>query len=49
MTFTVKWVIDEIRLAVQKGYRILEIHEVYEYKVTRYDPKLGRVVCLQAI
>ena len=30
------WVIDEVRLAVQKG-RILEIHEVYEYKVTRYD------------
>ena len=25
------WVIDEVRLAVQKGYRILEIHEVYEY------------------
>ena len=24
------WVIDEVRLAVQKGYRILEIHEVYE-------------------
>jgi hypothetical protein len=24
-------VIDEVRLAVQKGYRILEIHEVYEY------------------
>jgi hypothetical protein len=33
------WVIDEVRLAVQKGYRILEIHEVYEYKMTRYDPE----------
>ena len=22
------WVIDEVRLAVQKGYRILEIHDV---------------------
>jgi len=32
------WVIDEVRLAVQKGYRILEIHQVYEYNVTRYDP-----------
>ena len=31
------WVIDEVRLALQKGYRILEIHEVYEYKVTRYS------------
>jgi len=29
------WVMDEVRLAVQKGYRILEIHEVYEYQVTR--------------
>jgi hypothetical protein len=28
-----------VRLAVQKGYRVLEIHEVYEYKVTRYDPE----------
>ena len=31
------WVIDELRLAVQKGYRILEIYELYEYNVTRYD------------
>jgi len=31
------WVIDEVRLAVQKGYRILEIDELYEYKVTRYN------------
>ena len=32
---------DEVRLAVQKGYRILEIHEVYEYQVTRYNPETG--------
>ena len=31
---------------MQKVYRILEIHEVYEYKVTRYAPKLGWVACL---
>ena len=24
------WVMDEVRLAVEKGYRILEIYEVYE-------------------
>jgi len=24
------WVMDEVRLAVEKGYWILEIHEVYE-------------------
>jgi len=28
-----------VRLAVKKGYRILEFHEVYEYKVTKYDPE----------
>jgi hypothetical protein len=33
------WVIDEVRLAVQMGYRILEIHELYEYNVTRNDPE----------
>jgi hypothetical protein len=39
MALTGTWVIDKVRMAVQKGYRILEIHEVYEYKVTRYDPE----------
>jgi len=32
---------DEVKLAVQKGYRILEIHEVYEYQLTQYNPKTG--------
>jgi len=35
------WVIDEVRLAVDKGYKILEILEVYEYEVTRYDRETG--------
>ena len=44
------WVIDEVRLAVQNGYRILEIYEFYEYNITKYEtPKLGNVVCLLAI
>jgi len=34
-------VIYEIRLAVDKGYKVLEILEVYEYQVTRYDPETG--------
>ena len=34
---TVTWVMDEVRLAVEKGYRILEIYEVYEYQVTQYS------------
>ena len=35
------WVLDEVRLAVSKGYRIVEIHEVYEYVVTQYDKASG--------
>ena len=33
------WVLDEIRLTVQKGYTLAEVHEVYEYRVTQYDPQ----------
>ena len=29
------WVIPEIKLAVAKLYKILEIHSVYEYQVTQ--------------
>jgi len=32
-------VIDEVRLSVAERYKILEMFEVYEYKVTRYDPE----------
>jgi hypothetical protein len=35
------WVLDEIRLAVEKGYRILEIYEIYEFEVTQYDRETG--------
>jgi hypothetical protein len=35
------WVMDEIRSTVQKGYRMIEVYEVYEYEVTRYDPQTG--------
>ena len=35
------WVMDEVKLAVDKGYRILEIYEVYEYQVTQYNPETG--------
>ena len=30
---------DEIRLAVKKGYKLVEVHEVYEYQVRQYDPQ----------
>ena len=29
------WVMDEVRLAVEKGYQIVEVYEVYEYEVSR--------------
>ena len=32
---------DEVRLAVEKGYPILEIYYVYEYEVTQYNPEIG--------
>jgi len=35
------WVIDEVRMAMLKGYEIVEIIEVYEYAVTQYDPQRG--------
>lgn len=34
-------VVDEVRLAVEPSYRVLKIHEFYEYEVKQYDPKTG--------
>jgi len=36
------WVIPEIKVAVAKGYKILEIQEVYEYQVTQYNQETGQ-------
>jgi hypothetical protein len=36
------WVIDEIRLAVEKGYHLVEVYEVYENEVMQYDPATGQ-------
>jgi hypothetical protein len=38
---TETWALEEIRLAVQKDYKRLEVHVVYEYQVTQYDPETG--------
>jgi hypothetical protein len=35
------WVIDEVRLAVDREYKILEIQQVYHYEVTQYDSDTG--------
>ncbi|KYN21643.1 hypothetical protein ALC57_05979 [Trachymyrmex cornetzi] len=32
------WVSCELRKAVEKGYRVSEVSEIWHYKVTRYDP-----------
>jgi len=37
-------VMDVVRLALEKGYRIFEIYEVYEYQVKQYDPKTAEGV-----
>jgi len=33
---------DEMRLAVQKVYLLVEVFEIYEYQVTHYDPTTGQ-------
>ena len=35
-------VIDELRLALENVYKILEIHEIHEYRVTQNNPKTGK-------
>jgi hypothetical protein len=37
------WVIFEVTLAVEKGYEIVEFHEVYEYQITKHDPQTVEV------
>ena len=38
ISLTSTWVLVEVRLAIQKGYQVIDIMEVYEYEVTIYDP-----------
>ena len=35
------WIIDEVRLALEKGYKILETYEFYEYQMTQYNTVTG--------
>ena len=35
-------VIPEIKLATAKEYKILEIHDVYEYQETQYNQETGK-------
>jgi len=38
MYLTSTCVLDEVRLAIQNVYEVLDIIEVYEYEVTKYEP-----------
>jgi len=35
---TTTWLVDEVRVAIQHGYNVFNIHEFYKYEVTQYDP-----------
>ena len=37
-SLTSTWFLDEDKLAIQNGYKVLDTKEVYEYEVTKYDP-----------
>jgi len=43
------WVADEVRLAVQKGYEVIDVFEAYEYDVTSTIRRQVRVVSLPNI
>jgi hypothetical protein len=36
---TDSWVMDEVRLAVQKVYKDLQVYEIFEHQTTQYDPQ----------
>jgi len=35
------WIMEEVRLAVEKGYKIRVIYETYEYRVTQFNHQTG--------
>lgn len=37
--FTGTWVVDEIRKAISVGYKITNIYEIWQYKITQYNPQ----------
>ena len=43
------WVLDEVRMAVEKGFKILEIIEVCEYQITQYSRETDHVGSLWII
>ena len=35
------WVTDEVKVAVREGYSVVEMHELWQYETTKYDPNTG--------
>jgi len=35
------WLLDEVRLDVEKCYKLCEIYELYEYQVPQFNPDTG--------
>lgn len=33
------WVTDEVMISVERGYRVIEMFEVYQHEITRYNPE----------
>ncbi|KAG8239990.1 hypothetical protein J437_LFUL018632 [Ladona fulva] len=40
-SITGTWVSEEVKVAVREGYRIVKVHEVWQYKTTIYNPDTG--------
>ena len=40
--FSGTWVADELRKAVELGYRVTKIHIIWNYKITQYDQQSGK-------
>lgn len=36
------WVVDEVVMAIEMGYVIVEIYEIWEYEVEQFDEKVGK-------
>jgi hypothetical protein len=47
LTLVGTWAMDEVRLAVQKEYKFVDVHKIYEYKLKQYDPQQAKAGFLQ--
>ena len=40
--FTGSWVVDEVKKAVEYGYKVKKVHEIWQYEITQYDKATKR-------